>query len=68
MRDVTLTSNESDDFCRNISDGLMFLSNELDGLLSESFLAGDEPGTDGGSTWAGRRMNFGGGLWKCKFD
>lgn len=59
--DVTLTSNASDDFCRNISDGFMLRSNELDGL-SESFNCCCAVGTVGGSTGAALRMYFGGGL------
>lgn len=61
---VTLISKESEDFCRKISDGLMFLSRELDGELSESLRPGDEEraGTVGGSTGAARLGNFGGGL------
>ncbi len=62
--DVTLTSRASDDFCRNISDGFMFRSNELDGL-SESFnccVFDEMVGTVGGSTGAALRMYFGGGL------
>lgn len=62
---LLLMSNESDDFCRNISDGFTFRSRELDGLLSESLRPGEElriVGTVGGSTGAARRGNFGGGL------
>lgn len=61
---VTLISNESEDFWRKISDGLMFRSSELDGELSESLRPGDDDsaGTVGGSTGAARRGNFGGGL------
>lgn len=63
-------SNESEDFCRNISDGLTLRSRELAGLLSKSFRPGEElsivvvdVGTVGGSTGAARRGgNFGGGL------
>lgn len=59
-------SNESDDFCLKISDGLMFRSRELEGELSESLRPGDDEsvGTVGGSTGAARRGNFGGGLNK----
>lgn len=59
-----LMSNESEDFCRKISDGLMFLSRELEGELSESLRPGDDEsvGTVGGSTGAALRGNFGGGL------
>lgn len=65
--DVTLTSRASDDFCRNISDGFILRSNELDGL-SESFncvfVIGTvgTVGTVGGSTGAALRIYFGGGL------
>lgn len=64
MSFLLLMSNESDDFCRNISDGLTLRSSELEGLLSESFRPGDELriGTVGGSTGAPRLGNFGGGL------
>lgn len=61
-----LMSNESDDFCRKISDGFRFRSSELDGLFSKSLRPGDElrfdVGTVGGSTGAARRGNLGGGL------
>lgn len=62
----TLMSNESDDFCRNISDGFIFRSSELEGELSESLRPGDDDnvGTVGGSTGAARRGYFGGGLRK----
>lgn len=63
---LLLMSNESEDFCRNISDGFRFRSRELDGLFSKSFRPGDElsidVGTVGGSTGAARRGNLGGGL------
>lgn len=59
--DVTLTSRASDDFCRNISDGFILRSNELDGL-SESFNCVFVVGTVGGSTGAALRIYFGGGL------
>lgn len=64
MSFFVLMSNESDDFWRKISDGLMFRSRELEGELSESFRPGDDErtGTVGGSTGAARRGNFGGGL------
>jgi hypothetical protein len=66
---LLLMSNESEDFCRNISDGLTLRSRELAGL-SKSFRPGEElsivvvdVGTVGGSTGAARRGgNFGGGL------
>lgn len=62
---LLLMSNESDDFCRKISDGFTLRSSELDGL-SISLRPGDElsidVGTVGGSTGAARRGNFGGGL------
>lgn len=60
-------SNESEDFWRNISDGLILRSSELDGLSSESLRIGDEDsvGTVGGSIGAARRGNLGGGLWKA---
>lgn len=59
-----LMSNESDDFCRKISEGLMLRSSELEGELSESLRPGDDErvGTVGGSTGAARRGYFGGGL------
>jgi hypothetical protein len=62
--DDVFMSNESEDFCRNISEGLTLRSSELDGLLSESLRPGDELriGTVGGSTGAPRRGYFGGGL------
>ena len=64
--DDSLMSRESDDFWRNISEGLMLRSSELLGLLSESFLpvVVEIFGTVGGSTGAARRGNFGGGLKK----
>lgn len=65
---VTLISNESDDFCRKISEGLMLRSSELDGELSESLRPGDDErkGTVGGSTGAPRRGIFGGGLERLR--
>lgn len=61
--DVTLTSRASEDFCRNISDGFILRSNELDGL-SESLncVFVEAAGTVGGSTGAALRIYFGGGL------
>jgi hypothetical protein len=61
---LPLMSSESDDFCRNISEGLMFRSRELEGELSESLRQGDDErlGTVGGSTGAALRGNLGGGL------
>lgn len=63
--DVTLTSRASEDFCRNISDGFILRSNELEGL-SESFncVFVGRVGTVGGSTGAALRIYFGGGLKK----
>lgn len=59
-----LISSDSDDFCRKISEGFIFLSREFNGLLSESLRPGDDErfGTVGGSIGAARLGNFGGGL------